>query len=84
VIIKTPSGKDITLNVSPSDTIRKIKQMIEEAEGIPRLKQSLVFEGEQLQEGSMLSDYEIGNKSIIDLDLLDNVRIVPIQPVLLK
>ena len=48
VKVKTLTGKEITLDIEPTDRIDKIKERVEEKEGIPPQQQRLIFGGKQM------------------------------------
>lgn len=57
IVIKIFTGKHISLSVKMSDTIESIKAKIQNKEKILTNQQQLVFEGNELEDGHVLSEY---------------------------
>ena len=68
IFVKALTGRHITLNVEPTDTIAAVKIKIQEKEGTLPARQRLIFEGKQLtEEEKTLQDYNIQRDSTIEI-----------------
>ena len=69
IFVKTPWGKEITLDVEADDTIDKVKAKLEDKEGIPKDMQRLIYRRFELGDGPTLSDLYIQKESTFTLML---------------
>jgi hypothetical protein len=58
-----------TLDVCGTDSIESVKHQVECLHGIPSTHQRLIFASKQLEEGRVLSDYNIENAATLHLNL---------------
>ena len=75
IYVKTMAGKTILLEVEPSDSIENIKAMIQEKEGFPLDKQTLLFAGRLLEDGHILSNYNVKKESTLTVVLRLGIKI---------
>jgi hypothetical protein len=71
--VRYPSGRHVTIQVSPSDDIGYINETIERLEGLLRNEYWLSFAGKWLEDGKTVRDYAIQRDAIIRLDVRPGV-----------
>ncbi|GAA5854959.1 hypothetical protein JCM9279_003588 [Rhodotorula babjevae] len=67
--IKTLTGKEIELDIEPSHTTQKIKEQLEEKEGIPPAQQRLIFLGKAMPDDKKAEDLKVEAGSTLHLVL---------------
>ncbi len=72
IFVDLPSGKTLTLDVEPSDTIENVKSKIQDKEGIAPYVQCLIFDGETLENDHTLSDFQVKKEDYLTLVFVQN------------
>ena len=67
--MKTLTGKEIEIDIESEDTISRIKERVEEKEGIPPPQQRLLFGGKQMAVDKKASDFNIEGGTVLHLVL---------------
>eukprot|EP00191_Tetraselmis_sp_GSL018_P021033 CAMPEP_0177580074 /NCGR_PEP_ID=MMETSP0419_2-20121207/1346_1 /TAXON_ID=582737 /ORGANISM="Tetraselmis sp., Strain GSL018" /LENGTH=78 /DNA_ID=CAMNT_0019068877 /DNA_START=105 /DNA_END=341 /DNA_ORIENTATION=+ len=67
--VRTLTGREIEIDIEPTDTVDRIKERVEEKEGIPPVQQRLIFSGKQMNDEKTAKDYNIEGGSVLHLVL---------------
>ncbi|XP_039780762.1 phosphatidylinositol 4-kinase gamma 4-like [Panicum virgatum] len=74
-LVKTLTGREIDVEVEPTDRVGRIKERVEEQEGIPPEQQRLILGGKQLADGKTVRESNVTAGSVIHLVLA--LRLTP-------
>jgi len=67
LVVQTPQGDEITLDISTHQRVENLRRMIQERDGTPPQMQRLTLDGKQLFDGYELMDYGIHKEVTIRL-----------------
>lgn len=67
--VKTLTGKEIPIDIEPDDTVARIKERLEEKQGIPPEQQRLIFQGKQMKDDATAKSFNIIGGSVLHLVL---------------
>ena len=79
IFVQRMTGKTITIDASPSDTILQIKEKFHDKEGLLPAQQCLLFAGRELEDDKLLSDYSIQKEAT--LNVIERVFAPPLEAV---
>ena len=70
ISVKALTGKTISLDVEPSFTVDRVKELLQDAEGIPPDQIRLISQGAPMQDGAKtLLDYDVGEGATVHMVL---------------
>ncbi|KAF2268861.1 neural precursor cell expressed [Lojkania enalia] len=67
--VRTLTGKEIELDIEPDYKVSRIKERVEEKEGIPPAQQRLIFGGKQMADDKTADDYRLEGGATLHLVL---------------
>ncbi|KAI8898613.1 ubiquitin-related domain-containing protein [Globomyces pollinis-pini] len=67
--VKTLTGKEVEIDIEPNDLVSRIKEKVEEKEGIPPSQQRLIVGGKQMADDKTANEYGIQGGTVLHLVL---------------
>ncbi|KAL2832895.1 ubiquitin-related domain-containing protein [Aspergillus cavernicola] len=67
--VRTLTGKEIELDIEADYKVSRIKERVEEKEGIPPVQQRLIFGGKQMADDKTAQDYSLEGGATLHLVL---------------
>lgn len=67
VEVETQNGRKISLSIDPGCLTEELKAKVAEKEKINIEQFELFFEGQELEEGMRIADYDIGHLSVLQM-----------------
>jgi len=67
--VRTLTGREIELDIEADYTVQKIKERVEEKEGIPPMQQRLIYGGKQMADDKTAENYQLEPGCILHLVL---------------
>ncbi|KAF2102016.1 ubiquitin [Rhizodiscina lignyota] len=67
--VRTLTGKEIELDIEPDYKVSRIKERVEEKEGIPPVQQRLIFGGKQMNDEKTAEEYGLEGGNTLHLVL---------------
>ena len=69
LFVKTMQGKILAFDFDTSEPVYKLKEMIQETEGMPIGQQRLLYQGQDLEDGNDVKSYDIHGMITLALSL---------------
>ena len=69
IFVMTLTGRNITIIVEPTDTIKNVKVKVKDKDGVPTNEQRLIYAGHELKDNQTLEDYSIQSEATLHLVL---------------
>ena len=67
LLVKTVSGRTVSLDVAPTETVESVKKQLQERENVDFYNQRLVFAGKELEDKEMISAYPISEEATVEM-----------------
>ena len=67
LLVKTVSGRTVSLDVAPTETVESVKKQLQERENVDFYNQRLVFAGKELEDKELISSYPLSEEATVEM-----------------